>query len=97
MANVNEWDFEEIEESEIQSVPRGRKSEVDPALVEGLRNLKIGKAIRIPSKQLNVKDGKYKTAKAALSAQLRAACRAAGWEPSITFSPDGVPQVKRKA
>jgi len=97
MANVNEWDFEEIEESEIQSVPRGRKSEVDPALVEGLRNLKAGKAIRIPSKKLDVKSVNYKTQKAALSAQLRAACRAAGWEPSITFSPDGVPQVKRKA
>src|SRR6056300_1960332 len=77
MAN-SEWSFEEIEETEITAVARGRKSNVDEALIEGLRNLKTGKAIRIPSQQLDTKAANYKTEKARVSAMLRTAMRAAG-------------------
>ena len=96
MAN-SEWSFEEIDETEIQSVARGRKSNVDPALIEGLRNLKAGKAIRIPSQQLDTKAPNYKTEKARVSAMLRTAMRAAGHKDfAIIFTPEGVPQIKLK-
>lgn len=93
---MDEFQFDIIDEAEIVSVSRGRQSSVPQELIDGLRNLKTGKAIRIPSKQLDPKASDYRNAKAALSAQLRAAARAAGFEPAITFSPEGVPQIKRK-
>lgn len=89
--------FEIIEEEEVTSVSRGRKSSVDPQLIEGLRGLTKGKAIRIPSQKLDPKADNYKTEKARISAMLRTAMRAAGHHDfSIIFTPEGVPQIKMK-
>jgi hypothetical protein len=94
---TNGWDFEEIPEDEIQAVRRGRKSTVDPALVDGLRTLTPGRAIRIPSQKLDPKSANYRTEKARVSASLRVAMRAAGHTAfAIIFSPDGVPQIRLK-
>jgi hypothetical protein len=91
------WDFEEIPEDEIQAVRRGRKSNVDPALVDGLRTLTPGRAIRIPSQKLDPTAANYRTEKARVSASLRVAMRAAGHTSfAIIFSPDGVPQIRLK-
>lgn len=91
------WDFEEIGDDEVRGVPRGRKSNVDPALVEGLRRLVKGKAIRIPSQTLDPTADNYKTEKARVSAMLRTAMRTAGHDDfSIIFSPEGVPQIRLK-
>ena len=93
----NGWDFEDIPEDEVRGVPRGRKSNVDPALVEGLRNLTAGRAIRIPSQKLDPTALNYRTEKARVSAMLRTAMRSAGHATfSIIFSPDGVPQIRLK-
>lgn len=93
----NDWAFEEIEENEIESVRRGRKSNVDPALIDALRTLKPGKAIRIPSAGLDPTAPTYRTDKARVSASLRTAMRLAGHsEFSIIFSPEGVPQIRLK-
>lgn len=93
----NGWDFEEISESEVTGVPRGRKSNVDPELVNGLRTLAKGRAIRIPSQALDPQADNYKTEKARVSAMLRTAMRTAGHDDfSIIFSPEGVPQIKLK-
>ena len=47
----SKWAFEVIDADEVQSVPRGRKSNIDPTLVDALRSGKAGQAIRIPSEQ----------------------------------------------
>lgn len=96
MANANDL-FEIIDETEITQVSRGRKSSVDPQLIEGLRRLTKGKAIKIPSQALDPQADNYKTEKARISAMLRTAMKAAGHSDfSIIFSPEGVPQIKIK-
>jgi hypothetical protein len=91
------WDFEEIDASEVTGVARGRKSNVDPALIDALRGLSAGKAIRIPSQRLDPKADNYRNEKARISAMLRTAMKAAGHDSfSIVFSPEGVPQIKVK-
>jgi hypothetical protein len=91
----NEWNFEEISEDEVRGVPRGRKSNVDPALVDALKTLKSGRAIRIGAMGLDPKATNYKTDKARVSATIRSAMKSAGHAKfSIVWSPEGVPQVK---
>lgn len=91
------WDFEEIPEDQVESVRRGRKSNVDPGLVQALKGLKKGKAIRIPSQSLDPSAPSYRTDKARVSAQLRTAMRMAGHADfSIIFSPEGTPQIRLK-
>lgn len=93
----SEWEFEEIDETEIESVARGRKSSVPQALIDGLAGLKKGKAVKIPSQKLDPKSVTYKTDKARVSAVLRTAMRAAGHDAfSIIFAPDGTPQIRLK-
>jgi hypothetical protein len=92
---ADEWNFEEIPENEVRGVPRGRKSNVDPALIDAFRKVKPGKAFRIPNQKLDPSAPTYKTDKARVSATLRAALRSAGHASfSIIWSPDGIPQVK---
>jgi hypothetical protein len=94
MAN-DEFEFEIIPEDEIQKVARGRKSNVDPKLVEGLRNLKKGSAVRLPKMKCDPKSVDYKKDKARVSANLRAAMKMAGHGKfGIVFTPDGIPQIK---
>lgn len=90
-------DFEFIDETDIQSVKRGRKSSADPALVEALRKLPTGKAVVVKTLALDTTDPDYKANKATVSAQIRSAGTQAGVEVSIAFTPAGVPQVKRRA
>jgi hypothetical protein len=87
-------DFEIIPESEVEKVSRGRKSSVDPKLIEGLKGMKKGQAVRINSMKLDPKDKEYAKKKAAKLATLRSAVRAAGHENfGCHWSPDGIPQV----
>ena len=97
MANSNSWDFEIIEANQVTRVSRGRKSNVDPRLIEGLRTLTAGKAVRLPQQALDPKSPDYRKDKARVSASLRSACRSAGHQNfSIEFSPEGVPQITIK-
>lgn len=97
MANNTDDIFEVIEETEITQVSRGRKSNVDPRLIEGLRNLTKGKAIKVPSQKLDPTADTYKTDKARVSAMLRTAMRSAGHTDfAIIYTPEGVPQIKLK-
>lgn len=94
---MSEFEFEIIDETEIESVSRGRKSSVPQELIDGLRGLKAGKAVRIPSQKLDPASVTYKTDKARVSAVLRTAMRAAGHKGfSIIFTPEGVPQIRLK-
>ena len=88
-------DFEFIDEADIQSVKRGRKTTVPSELVEMLTKLPKGQAVLLRQFALDPKADDYKTQKASKSAMLRKAGELAGLEVSITWSPAGVPQVKR--
>jgi len=90
-------EFEFIEESEIEAVSRGRKSTVPQELVEALRSMPKGKAIRVKDLALDPKSEDYKNDKASTSAILRSAGKQAGVEISISWSSLGVPQVSTKA
>lgn len=93
----NPWEFEIIDAQNVSRVPRGRKSNVDPRLIEGLRTLTAGKAVRLPQQALDPKSPDYRKDKARVSASLRSACRSAGHEKfTIEFSPEGVPQITIK-
>lgn len=87
-------DFEFIDENEIESVKRGRKSTVPQALVEALSKMPTGKAVVVKDFALDPKDDEYKTQKATVSSTIRQAGKLAGVEVAIAWSPNGVPQVK---
>lgn len=89
-------DFEIIDESEIVSVKRGRKAEVNPELVQLLTSLPKGKAIRankyaFPNPSANAEE--YKKYRAKVSASMRTAGKSAGLQVGFSWSPDGVPQI----
>lgn len=87
-------DFEFIDESAIEAVSRGRKSNVPTELVEALRTLPKGKAIAIKALACDPASDDYKNEKASVSATVRSAGKQAGVKVSIGWSPAGVPQVK---
>jgi hypothetical protein len=87
-------DFEFIDENEIESVKRGRKSTVSPELVEAFRSAPTGKAIRLAMLAGDPTDAEaYKLHKASASATIRSAGTQAGKVVKISWSPAGVPQV----
>jgi hypothetical protein len=87
-------DFEFIDESEIQAVSRGRKSNVPAELVKALTTVPKGKAVTIKAFACDPKSDDYKNDKASVSATIRSAGKQAGVKVSISWSPAGVPQVK---
>jgi hypothetical protein len=89
-------DFEIIDGSEVVAVKRGRKSTVPPALVEAMKSLPTGKALRVPTLKCDPKADNFKSAKSTVSASLRKAGELAGLRIGIAWSPDGVPQVQVK-
>lgn len=87
--------FEIIDESAMEFTPRGRKSNVPQELVNALKGLKTGMAVRLTDKAFTVspKSETAKTDRARISAMIRSAGKIAGVEVSIKWSPIGVPQV----
>lgn len=95
---TNSEEFEFIKAEEVSFVKRGRKSQVDSALVSALKSLSKGQAIAIKKFSLDTNAENYKTEKARISSQIRSACSAANLTNfSIRWSPNGVPQVVRNA
>ena len=95
---TNSGDFEFINAEEVSFVKRGRKSQVDSALVSALKSMSKGQAIAIKKFALDVNSDNYKTEKARISSQIRTACSAANLTKfSIRWSPNGVPQVVRNS
>ena len=89
-------DFEIIELTEVEYVRRGRKSNVDPKVVDALTKLPKGKAIALTTMKQDPKSPTYATDKARIASQIRTACRMANVEGyRILWSPPGVPQVVR--
>lgn len=87
-------DFEFIDEGEIESVKRGRKSTVPTELVELLAKVPVGKAVVLRDYAGDPSDEGYKSYKASTSAMLRQAGKTAGVKVTIAWSPAGVPQIR---
>lgn len=87
-------DFEFIDENDVESVKRGRKSTVPQELVDALRSIPKGKVLVISAYGLDPKAEDYKNAKASASAVIRSAGKQAGLKVTISWSPKGVPQVR---
>lgn len=87
-------DFEIVDSSSVSFARRGRPSAVNPLLIEKLKTLPVGKAMRVGSMRLDANASDYKTAKARVSAQIRTACKAAGLKSfDIRWTVEGVPLV----
>lgn len=95
----NSMDFEFIEESEIESVKRGRKSLIIPELVQFLAKAKVGQTVKVPTFAIDsaiVEALDKKNAKAKASATLRVQAKNAGWKKvTIIWDVNAVPFVKR--
>ena len=87
--------YQIIDESALEFVQRGRKSNADPELVDALRKLTKGKALALPSEKVDMTSPAevVKTEKARISAMLRACAKQAGVTISIRWSLSGVPQI----
>jgi hypothetical protein len=89
-------DFEIVGADEVSFVKRGRKANLDGALVDALKTLPKGKAMRLSSLKQDPNAATYATDKARIASSIRTACKAAGLAGSrIMWTPDGVPQVVR--
>lgn len=88
--------IEIIEEGDIELVPRGRASNVPKELVDALKKIGKGKAIRLPDMKLDAGAKTYKTDKARVSATIRQAGRQANVAVQICWSLQGMPQVIKK-
>lgn len=97
----NEFGFEFIEESEMESVKRGRKAQVIPEMVAFFAKAKVGQIVRVNYFAIGaelVSAEEIKLAKAKNAATIRSHAKASGWaKVQISWSPTGVPQVKRIA
>lgn len=94
---VRKMKYEYIEESEVEVVKRGRKSQVPAEVVEAIRNIPAGMTVKLSEFALNPADEDYKNDKASISAMLRQAGKVAGMEVGIRFTPTGIPQVTPRA
>jgi uncharacterized protein YfiM (DUF2279 family) len=104
-------DFEFIEESDIESVKRGRKAIVIPELVEFLTKAKVGQIVKVakfalgtefnPTKDMTLDQVAQlvlakKNAKATASATLRSQAKASGWaKVAIIWDVNNVPFLKK--
>jgi hypothetical protein len=87
--------YQIIDESALEFVQRGRKSNADPELVDALRKLTKGKALAVASEKVDMTSPAevVKTEKARVSANLRSAGKLAGVKVAIRWSPAGVPKI----
>lgn len=95
VTNPEDDGFEIIGSDEMETTPRGRKSQASPALVKALRDLRAGSALRLSSYSVPSK-GDPKTVRKdrmRVSARIRSAAKAAEVSVLIRWSPAGIPQV----
>lgn len=95
----NKMNFEFIEESDIESVKRGRKAIVIPELVQFLAKAKVGQTVKVSMFALDnesVSPEDKKNAKAKNSAILRSQAKASGWSKvAIIWDVNNVPFLKK--
>lgn len=87
-------EFEFIDEDDIESVKRGRKSAVPQELIDLVKSLPAGKACKLTEFAGDPADEEYKTYKARINSTIHSAGKLAGVKLKINWSPAGVPQVR---
>lgn len=95
----SEMDFEIIDESEIISVSRGRKAQIDQSIVEKMKDCKINQGGKLVGFSINISETveEQKKQKATNGAKIRAHAKAAGWKKvAISWDVKGFPFAKRK-
>lgn len=92
MAGKNSDDF--IDVSEVTTSPRGRKPELDPALLELLASIPEGKAARLTKTFGAVPRDKRQSVGAVIRKHWKAVY--GDVKPRIDFTPEGVPQVRAR-
>jgi hypothetical protein len=97
MADEKKFSFEIIDESEMEFVQRGRKSNTPTDLVNAIKALKAGKALSVPSLKCDPKSASYGKDKARNGAIIRSAAKLAKVAVTIRWSPEGVPQIALSA
>ena len=89
-------DFEIMDSGDAEFVRRGRKANIDPALVTALGKLAKGKAMALKSLAVDPRATTFANDKARIASQIRTACKLAGVVGyRILWSPAGIPQVVR--
>ena len=89
-------DFEIMDSGDAEFVRRGRKANIDPALVTALGKLAKGKAMALKSLAVDPRATTFANDKARIASQIRTACKLAGVVGyRILWSPTGIPQVVR--
>lgn len=88
--------IEIIEVGDMEFVPRGRTSNVPHELVDALKKIGKGKALKLTDMKVDVSAKTYKTDKARVSATIRQAAKQAGVSVEIRWSQSGIPQVVKK-
>lgn len=83
-----------IDVSEVQTSPRGRKPVLDAALLDLLRKVPAGKAVRLAKTFGNVSREERPTVSATIRKHWAVAHP--GVKPRIDFTTDGVPQVRAR-
>lgn len=98
---TEKMNFEFIEESEIESVKRGRKAVVIPEMVQFLAKAKVGQNVKLNGLALGetfATAEEKKTAKASVSATIRNQAKIAGWNKvRIVWTIENIPVAKRVA
>lgn len=95
-----EMDFEFIDESEIESVKRGRKPIVITEMVAFMSKAKVGQIVKLANLAIDsaLDAESKKKAKATNSATIRAQAKNANWvKVGIVWDKNGIPYAKRKA
>lgn len=95
-----EMNYEFIDESEIQSVKRGRKPNLIPEMVAFMEKAKVGQIVKLATLAIDsaLDAESKKKAKAAISATIRAQAKNANWtKVGIVWDKNGIPYAKRKA
>lgn len=87
-------DYEFIDENDIDSVKRGRKSSAPKDLIEMLSTLTAGKACKLNKFAGDPADEGYENYKSNTGAMIRSAAKQAGVTVRVSWSPLGVPQVR---
>ena len=95
MPMSDKFEFEFIDEGAMEFVARGRKSEVSPALVNALKSMPKGKAVKLTALRIDLKADNAKTEKARVGATIRKAASLAGVKVGIRWATDGTPQAVR--
>jgi hypothetical protein len=92
--NAGGEDFEIVDPTKIEFVRRGRKTNLDPKVLNAVKGLAKGQTLAIRMLAVDPASPDFRNEKAKVSAQIRKACENAGHKKHrINWTAQGVPCV----